>query len=72
MKYSLPDKVTTFKFRPVQGWKKKKIDYILHSQNFEVQSAFSISDEVLKIDYGCPNEICPSDHLFIQGTLSLK
>ena len=72
LSYSLPEAITTHKYRPGVEWKTKKIDYLLHSSEFELKSASNIAEQVLEIEYGCPNEICPSDHIYIEATLLLK
>ena len=56
--------MTTVKYRKT-GWKKAKIDYLLYSKPIKLVNSESLTNEIMKIDYGCPNEICPSDHLYI-------
>ena len=53
-------------------WSSKKIDFILHSQEFQITKVFSEVNAVEKYEYGCPNELCPSDHLYIYSEMSLK
>ena len=52
--------------------KKAKIDYLLYSKELELLDSKSLSDEVEKISYGCPNDVCPSDHLYILSEFKFK
>ena len=72
LNYSIPEKTTTYKYRPNAGWKDAKIDYLLVTKELTVKKAFSLADEVVKFEMGCPNELCPSDHIFIQADLELN
>ena len=53
-------------------WQSKKIDFILRTNNFQVKKVFSEVNAVEKYEYGCPNIICPSDHLYIYAELLIK
>ena len=70
-----PNVFTTFKFTkkidsPVI---KRKIDYIYYDfEIFNLKNGWSLDEEVEDIVYGCPNEICPSDHLPLFAEFEFK
>jgi mRNA deadenylase 3'-5' endonuclease subunit Ccr4 len=71
MRYTVPDNSSTIKYRPNCGWRNHKIDYLLVSKEFSILEGFSLYDQIKDSKTGCPNELCPSDHMFLKAKLSL-